>query len=141
MLNTQPILLYVLKSCSSPVRQLKLRSVVSSTALGLEMFVKSVVCGCSLTYVPLGSVALRSVTMSPSCSTRFCIICGSTKALHRLSLCTGLHSWRRRGHQGAAAVLTRSQGRTTAVPVDFETRWGSQREHRNEPGWLTHPVR
>ena len=32
-----------------PVRQEKLRSVVSSTARGLEMLVKSVVCGCSFT--------------------------------------------------------------------------------------------
>lgn len=59
----------------APVRQEKLRSVVSSTARGLVMSRKSAECGCSLTNVPLGSVAERSCTTSPSCSSRFCIIC------------------------------------------------------------------
>lgn len=61
---------------SAPVRHEKLRSVVSSTARGFVMSRKSVECGCSFTNVPLGSVAERRLTTSPSCSRRFCIICG-----------------------------------------------------------------
>jgi hypothetical protein len=36
------------------------------------------VCGCSFTKVPLGSVALFTRTMSPSCNNMFCIICKTT---------------------------------------------------------------
>ena len=44
---------------------------------GLEMLMKSVVCGWILTYEPLGSAALRRRMMSPSASVRFCIICSA----------------------------------------------------------------
>lgn len=40
---------------------------------------RALVCGCSLTYVPFRSVALRMVTMSPSSSSRFCIICAAAR--------------------------------------------------------------
>eukprot|EP00955_Chlamydomonas_euryale_P119129 366574-Chlamydomonas_euryale.AAC.3 len=43
---------------------------------------KSEVTGCSLTYVPLGSDRLRNLTMSPTCSSRFCIICGRDAGMH-----------------------------------------------------------
>lgn len=57
------------------MRQEKLRSVVSSTARGLVMSRKSDECGCSFTKVPLGRVAERRVTTSPSCSSKLVIIC------------------------------------------------------------------
>lgn len=42
---------------------------------------KSLECGCSLTNVPLGSVALVSLTMVPSSRDRFCIICTGAKQI------------------------------------------------------------
>ncbi len=63
------------KAGGKPVRQEKLRSVVSSTARGLVMSRKSDECGCSFTKVPLGRVAERRVTTSPSCSSKLVIIC------------------------------------------------------------------
>ena len=47
---------------------------VSRTAFGFDILMKSVVCGCSLTYRPFCSVAERRCTMSPSFSRMFSII-------------------------------------------------------------------
>lgn len=43
-------------------------------AFGLEISKKSFVWGCNLTYVPFGSVAFFTLTMSPSCKSMFSII-------------------------------------------------------------------
>ena len=52
----------------------KERSDCSSTAFGLEILMKSVVCGCSLTKLPFWMVALFRCTMSPSFRCMFSII-------------------------------------------------------------------
>ena len=52
----------------------KERSDCSSTAFGLEILMKSVVCGCSLTKAPLRMEAERRCTMSPSLRCMFSII-------------------------------------------------------------------
>lgn len=52
------------------------------TALGLLMSRKSLLCGRSLTNEPFGSDALLNFTMSPSCSSRFCIICAQPTVSH-----------------------------------------------------------
>ena len=51
--------------------------VFSSTALGLAMSMKALLCGRNLTKVPFGSVALSTLTRSPCSTPKFCIIqCG-----------------------------------------------------------------
>ena len=52
------LLLYEMSMESPLVRHVYERSVVSSTAFGLEMSMKSLVCGRSFTYDPFGSFAL-----------------------------------------------------------------------------------
>ena len=67
-------LLYRMRKVSPLVSAEKERRDCSSTAFGLEILMKSVVCGCSLTKLPFWMVALLRCTMSPSFRCMFSII-------------------------------------------------------------------